>query len=63
MRRPTELTSLYAVVCERYPRIPRAIKGKLAAVAKRLLGADLCDREACVRSIHKAIDLTAAEYE
>lgn len=62
MRRPLEITTLYEVVCERYPNLPHAVKGKLARVAERLLGAELCDREACVRSINAAIQETAREY-
>lgn len=61
MRR-AEITTLYEVVCERYPHLPHAVKGKLARVAERLLGEEMCDREACVRSINLAISETAAEY-
>jgi hypothetical protein len=63
MRRPSELTTLYELVCERYPHLPHAIKGKLARVAEKLIGAELCDREAQVRGVKLAIEAHIREQD
>lgn len=63
MRRAPEIRTLYELVCERYPHLPHAIKGKLAKAAERLLGADLCDREAQVQGVKLAIEAHLREQD
>jgi hypothetical protein len=63
MRRAPHVTRLYELVCERYPHLPHVVKGKLAKAAERLLGADLCDREAQVQGVNLAIEAHLREQD
>jgi hypothetical protein len=54
MRRAQEISALYESVS-------RLVRRRLAKGAERLLGADLCDREAQVRAVNLAIEEHLAE--
>jgi hypothetical protein len=54
MRRAQEISALYESVS-------RLVRRRLGRSAERLLGADLCDREAQVRAVNLAIEEHLAE--